>query len=118
MTELEILRRRRELVLLSAQLQRETLVRRLDHVNQHPVQVVLGLATSAASIPILFKIGSMIVGRLLRKPPAPRVVKRGPFARFASMLKFLPMLKLLPARKFLPALKFLNRLPALKFLNR
>lgn len=34
MTELEILRRRRELVVLSAGLQRATLVRRLDHVSR------------------------------------------------------------------------------------
>lgn len=61
MTELETLRRRRELVVLSAGLQRATLVRRLDHVNRHPVQTVLRLVTSLASIPLAFKLGSMLL---------------------------------------------------------
>ena len=61
MTELEILRRRRELVLLSAQLQRATLARRLEHVNRHPVHSVLGLAISALSVPILLKVGSVVL---------------------------------------------------------
>ena len=110
MTELEILRRRRELVLLSAQLQRETLVRRLDNVSRHPLQKVLGLATSAASLPILFKLGSMIVARLTRRQgPRSAVRPSGAFARFLPLLKFLPVLKLLPVSKFLPVFKTLNR---------
>jgi hypothetical protein len=74
--ELEILRRRRELVLLSAQLQRATVVRRLEHVNRHSVHAVLGLATTALSVPILLKIGSVV-------------------------LKFVPVLKIFPVLKSL-----------------
>lgn len=58
MTELEILRRRRELVLLSAELQRATVARRLDRIHANPVRVALGLATSAVSVPLLWKLGS------------------------------------------------------------
>ena len=46
MTELEILRRRRELVLLSAQLQRATVVRRLDNGSRHPEQAIGGRVPS------------------------------------------------------------------------
>lgn len=60
MTELQILRRRRELVLLSAELQRATLVRRLDRVGRHPANAVLRLVASAASIPILLKVWSAL----------------------------------------------------------
>ena len=62
MTELEILRRRRELVLLSAELQRATVVRRLDSIQVSPVRVALSLATSAASVPLLWKLGSSALG--------------------------------------------------------
>ena len=104
MTELEILRRRRELVLLSAQLQRATLVRRLDRVNRHPVHAVLGLATSLVSLPLAFKVGSLVLGRLGRKRQARNAVRRGRgslFARLMPVLKFLPVLKSLPIPKFL-----------------
>lgn len=57
MTELEILRRRRELVLLSAELQRATLTRRLDRLHD-PARVAVAVATSAVSIPLLWKLGS------------------------------------------------------------
>ncbi len=73
MTELEILRRRRELVLLSAELQRATVVRRLEHVSRHPIHAVLGLATSAASVPILLKIGSVVLKRIPRFVPVPKI---------------------------------------------
>ena len=62
MTELEILRRRRELVLLSAELQRATVVRRLDRIQASPVRVALGLATSAVSVPLFWKLGSSALG--------------------------------------------------------
>ena len=106
MTELEILRRRRELVLLSAQLQRATVVRRLDHVNRHPVQAVLGLAASVASVPLAFKVGSMIFGRIARKREV-RSSTRRPRASIVAAL--LPALKFLPVLKMFPVLKFLNR---------
>jgi hypothetical protein len=60
-TELEVLRRRRDLVLLSAQLQRATIVRRIEHVEHHPVPLALGLAASAAPVPIV-KFGPARLG--------------------------------------------------------
>jgi len=105
-TELEILRRRRELVLLSAQLQRATVVRRLDRVNRHPIQAVLGLATSLVSLPFAFKIGSLLVGRIGRKAQARNAVRRG---RASIVSRLLPVFKFLPVLKMFPVLKFLNR---------
>ena len=103
-TELEILRRRRELVLLSAQLQRATIVRRLDSVNRHPVQAVLGLATSVVSVPLAFKLGSMVLGRIVRTREVRSTARRGR-ASIASVvvgaMKFLPLLKMFPVLKFL-----------------
>jgi hypothetical protein len=110
-TELEILRRRRELVLLSAELQRETLVRRLDNVARHPAQLVLGFVTSAASLPLLFKLGSMVVGRIARKR-RPQKAARGAkslASRALQFVKFFPALKFLPVHRFLPVLKSFNR---------
>ena len=106
MTELEILRRRRELVLLSAQLQRATVVRRLENVNRHPAQAVLGLLASVASVPLAFKLASMVLGRIVRKREARSTARRG---RFAIVSALLPALKLLPVLKTFPVLKFLNR---------
>ena len=106
MTELEILRRRRELVLLSAELQRATVVRRLDNVTRHPVNAVVGLAASAVSVPILLKLGMVLARRVMgrvkaRRAPVPR--KR------ASFLRFLPALRYVPVSKIFPVLKSLNR---------
>ena len=104
MTELEILRKRRELVLLSAQLQRATVVRRLDRVNRHPVQAVLGLAGSLASVPLAFKVGSLVLGRINRK------TRGRPATRKASIAAaLLGAAKLLPVLKMFPVPKFLNR---------
>lgn len=65
MTELEILRRRRELVLLSAGLQRATLARRLERIDRHPAHAVLRFAARAASLPIVWKVvWSMTVVKL------------------------------------------------------
>ena len=66
MTELEILRRRRELVVLSAQLQRATVARRLERLASHPARRVLGFAATAASTPLLFKLGSAAMGFAVR----------------------------------------------------
>jgi hypothetical protein len=105
-TELEILRRRRELVLLSAQLQRATVARRLDRVSRHPVHAVLGLATSVASVPILLKVGSLVLERIAGRKPAPRASARKP--RF-PLLRLLPALRFVPVMKLFPVLKSLNR---------
>ena len=65
-TELEILRRRRELVLLSAGLQRATLVRRLERIDRHPAHAVLRFAAKAATLPIVWKVAwSIAVAKFL-----------------------------------------------------
>lgn len=69
MTEIEILRQRRELVVLSAQLQRATVVRRLERIHANPVRVALGFATfatSAVSVPLLWKVGSKAMNLAVR----------------------------------------------------
>jgi hypothetical protein len=66
MTELEILRRRRELVVLSAGLQRATLVRRLDRLHANPARRAMGYAAKAVSAPIAWKIGSAALGWAVR----------------------------------------------------
>lgn len=66
MTELEILRRRRELVLLSAELQRATLARRLDRVHANPARVAIGFASRLASVPLLWKLGAKALGMAVR----------------------------------------------------
>ena len=105
MTELEILRRRRELVLLSAELQRATLVRRLDHVQRHPMNTVVGIATSIASVPLLLKVG-MLVAR--RAGGRKRRMNTNEKRRF-SLLALLPLLRYVPAIKaVLPRLRSLN----------
>jgi hypothetical protein len=101
-TELDILRRRRELVLLSAELQRATIVRRLDHVQAHPVHLALGLAASVATVPILFKVGSVVMNRVAHKK---RRMSSTDKRRF-SVLALLPLLRYLPALKaVLPKLR-------------
>jgi hypothetical protein len=100
-TELEILRKRRELVLLSAELQRATVVRRLDHIERHPAQAVLALASSAASLPLLWKLASSLLRAAGLKRAAPRAPKRGWSHKLMSIVKFLPILKLFLVPKFL-----------------
>jgi hypothetical protein len=57
-TELEQLNRRRELVVLAAQLQRATVVRRLERIQANPARRMLGLATRVVSRPALLGLGS------------------------------------------------------------
>ncbi len=66
MTELEILHRRRELVVLSAQLQRATVARRLERIDASPVRVALGFAASAVSVPLLWTVGSKALDLAVR----------------------------------------------------
>lgn len=66
MTELEILRRRRELVVLSAELQRATIARRLEHLTANPAGRILGFAAKVASRPMLFKLGTAALGFAVR----------------------------------------------------
>ena len=58
MTELEQLRQRRELVVLAAELQRATVVRRLERIEANPARRVLSFAAAAASRPALLSIGT------------------------------------------------------------
>lgn len=58
MTELEQLRQRRELVVLAAELQRATIVRRMERVQVNPARRFLGFAASAVSRPALLSIGT------------------------------------------------------------
>jgi len=105
-TETEILDRRRELVLLSAQLQRATIVRRLDHVQRHPVNAALRVAGSLATVPVLFKVGTFVASRVAgRRRRMSSTEKR----RF-SVLALLPLLKYVPALKAaLPRIRSFNR---------
>ena len=106
MTELDVLRTRRELVMVSAQLQRETLVRRFDHVERHPVHYAIGIAASAASVPVLLKVGSIVARRVARRD---RHVSSTEKRRF-SALALLPLLRFVPAIKAaLPKLRSFNR---------
>lgn len=66
MTELEILRRRRELVVLSAELQRATVARRLERLAANPARRAFGFAAKAASTPLLFKLGTAAMGFAVR----------------------------------------------------
>lgn len=62
MTELEQLRHRRELVVLAAELQRATIVRRLERIEINPARKLLGIAAAAAaSRPALLTLGSAAV---------------------------------------------------------
>ena len=106
MTELELLRRRRDLVLLSAELQRATIVRRIEHVKHHPVHLALGLAASAATVPVLIKVGSLVARRVSRRD---RHMSSTEKRRF-SVLALLPLLRFIPAIKAaLPRLRTINR---------
>jgi hypothetical protein len=66
MTEIEILRRRRELVLLSAELQRATIARRLARIDANPARVALGCAAKVASRPVLLTLGTEAVRLAVR----------------------------------------------------
>jgi hypothetical protein len=100
-TELEILRRRRELVVISAGLQRATMVRRLERVGRHPAHAVLGFLTRAATVPVLFKVAAMVLERIGRKRPTQQ--------RRFSILGFLSAFRFSSVLKFFPVLKSLNR---------
>ena len=106
MTELEALRQRRDLVLLSAELQRATIVRRIEHVERHPVRLAFGLAASAATVPVLIKVGSLVARRVSRRD---RHMSSTEKRRF-SVLALLPLLRFVPAIKAaLPRLRSINR---------
>ena len=61
MTELDELRHRRELVVLTAELQRANVVRRLERIQENPARKVLGLAATTLSKPVLLSMGSAAI---------------------------------------------------------
>lgn len=66
MTELEELRQRRELVVLAAELQRATLVRRMERLRANPARRVFGLAALAARKPAVLTLGTAAAKLALR----------------------------------------------------
>ena len=66
MTELELLKQRRELVVLAAELQRATVVRRLERIEANPARRLVGLAASVASRPALLSLGTAAVRYAIR----------------------------------------------------
>lgn len=66
MTELEVLRQKRELVVLAAQLQRATVLRRLERLRVNPARRVFGLAAMAARRPALMSVGTAAARMALR----------------------------------------------------
>jgi hypothetical protein len=66
MTEIETLRKRRELVMLSAELQRATIARRLSRIEANPARVALGYAAKVASRPLLIGLGTKAVRLAVR----------------------------------------------------
>lgn len=66
MTELDVLRQRRELVVLAAELQRANVVRRLDRIQSNPARRIFGLAAGLAARPALLTIGTAAVKFALR----------------------------------------------------
>jgi hypothetical protein len=61
-----MLRRRRELVVLSAELQRATITRRLERIDVNPARRLLGAATAMARRPAALKIGSALLAFAIR----------------------------------------------------
>ena len=58
MTELERLKSRKELVVLAAELQRATIVRRLERVEANPARALVRMATSAVGRPAVLTLGT------------------------------------------------------------
>lgn len=61
MSETDTLRQRHELVLLSAELQRSTIARRLGRIQANPVRVAAGMVANAASRPLVWRLGAASV---------------------------------------------------------
>lgn len=58
MTELELLKSRRDLVVLAANLQRATIVRRLERIQDNPARRLLGYAANVVRRPALMSLGA------------------------------------------------------------
>jgi hypothetical protein len=57
-SELEHLRQRRDLVLLSCDLQRATIARRLGRIQRNPMRIALGAAANAIKRPMVWRLGT------------------------------------------------------------
>jgi hypothetical protein len=57
-TELELLKSRRELVVLAANLQRATIVRRLERIQDNPARRLFGYAANVVRRPALVSLGA------------------------------------------------------------
>lgn len=66
MTEIDLLRRRRELVVLAAELQRATVLRRLERIEDNPARRILGMAASAVHRPVMLKVGGTVLAYAVR----------------------------------------------------
>ena len=66
MTEGENLRQRRELVMLSAELQRANIARRLERIEANPTRRVLSLFGGAARNPAMTRIGAALAALAVR----------------------------------------------------
>ena len=58
MSEMSTLRQRRELVLLSCDLQRATLARRMGRVQANPVRLAAGAVVTAVKRPMVWRLGT------------------------------------------------------------
>lgn len=66
MTELAVLERRRELILLSASLQRATISRRIAAFEAHPAQSVISFVVSLVRKPMAARLGLAAAAMLWR----------------------------------------------------
>ena len=84
MSELEILRQRKELVLLSCDLQRATLTRRLGHIQANPMRMALGAAANAVRRPMVWRLGTAAIAfafKAYRNRSGRKKLPRGLFTR-------------------------------------
>ena len=82
MTEIEQLRQRRELVILAAELQRATILRRMERIETNPARKFLGATVGALRRPALLSVGTAAVkyaiGAYRRRRTAARLKRRSP----------------------------------------
>lgn len=61
MTELELLAKRRELVVLAAQLQRATMLKRFDRIEANPARRMLGIVATVVKRPAMLSLGTAAI---------------------------------------------------------
>jgi hypothetical protein len=75
-TEIEQLRSRKELVVLAAELQRATIVRRLERIEANPARKFLSAAAGALRRPALLSVATAAVKYLVRAYRRKRLARR------------------------------------------